>query len=331
MGPCNGSRCAILLALVVYACAVPAAEAVMPRPGATFVMHDHRTAGDGWHIEMTAAADRPFLRQLVLHSERCGETILTTHVRVRDDGTIESSKPFATSDDRTGNWRLSARWVAPNHVTGNFQVTTPGCDGGVRMFSAHQGDHDHDHAGHTAFGTPLGSYPDLDAGSSEVRAQLESLREASVNQATHRFATYRDVVALGFRRWHRPWEGPLMFHVRHRGYERDGRAFDPRRPESLVYWWPPAGEPVLVAFMYRMALPDGWPQFGRPLLGWHAHGGDKPGSTLMTHVWMTADLRSAIANCMPVAALEAFNSAFRFQPIPHDLTHESAPCPEEVP
>jgi plastocyanin len=123
----------------------------------------------------------------------------------------------------------------------------------------------------------------------------------------------------------------MMFHLRHRGYERDGRAFDPRRPESLVYWWPPAGDPVLVAFMYRMPFADGWPRFGRPLLGWHAHGGERPRSTLMTHVWVTADLRSAIANCMPVAALEAFNAAFRFQPIAHDLTQESAPCPDEAP
>ena len=231
--------------------------------------------------------------------------ILTTHVRVRDDGTVESSKPFATSDDRTGNWRLSARWVAPNHVTGNFQVTTPGCDGGVRMFSAHQGDHDHDHAGHTAFGTPLGSYPDLDAGSSEVRAAGIATRGVS-----------------------EPGDAPFR-HISRRGRPRISALASPmggsvdvprasprvraRRPRlrsaaarSLVYWWPPAGEPVLVAFMYRMPLPDGWPRFGRPSLGWHAHGGDKPGRSLMTHVWMTADLRSAIANCMPVAALEAF-------------------------
>jgi hypothetical protein len=70
MVPHNGSRCAIPIAVVAFALAAPAAEAVMPRPGATFVMHDHRTAGDGWHIELTAARDRPFLRQLVLHSER---------------------------------------------------------------------------------------------------------------------------------------------------------------------------------------------------------------------------------------------------------------------
>jgi hypothetical protein len=41
---------------------------------------------------------------------------------------------------------------------------------------------------------------------------------------------------------------------------------------------------------------------------------------------MTGDLRSAIANCMPVAALEAALPAFRFQPTDHDLTEESVPC-----
>jgi hypothetical protein len=99
-----------------------------------------------------------------------------------------------------------------------------------------------------------------------------------------------------------------------------------------VYWWPPDGQPVLVAFMYRMPLRSGWPRFGRPLLGWHAHvRGGKLGATLMTHVWMTPELRSAIANCMPVAALEAANPAFRFQPSNHYLSQESVPCLDDAP
>lgn len=222
---------------------------------------------------------------------------------------------------------------------GTFHVTTPACDGGVRPFSARLGGHapaddgheDHHHGAQLSFGTPIGSYPDLPAADDATRARLETLRLETQGAAAQRFPTYQVAVAAGFTPWRRNWRPPLLFHLRHARYERDRHRLDPRRPESLVYWWGPTGQPVLVAFMYRMPMKPGWPRVGRPLLGWHAHGADKPGATLMTHVWLTGDLRSAIANCMPVAALEAANPAFRFQPTDHDLTQESVPCLDAAP
>ena len=325
------------LALVVLSAAwlfPTAAHAVAPRSG-TYVMHDHGVRGQGWHIELRVGSDARFLRQLVLHSERCDETVLTTRVRIREGGRIASSKPFTTTDGGQGSWRLEAQWVARNQVMGSFQVSTSVCDGGERRFSARlvakehadDGHEAHHHGGHATFGTPIGSYPDLAAGSEAVRTRLEGLRAASLRAASERFSTYENAVAAGFKRWPRAWTPPLVFHLRHAGYERDRHDLDPRRPESLVYWWPPDGPPILIAFMFRKPLRLGWPRFGRPLLGWHSHQGGED-ATLMTHLWMTGDLRSAIANCMPVPALEAAVAGFRFQPIDHDLTQESVPCLE---
>ena len=315
------------------------AFAVTPRVG-YYGMHDHRTRGDGWHIELRVGSGTPFLRQLVLHSERCDETVLTTHVRIRAGAAIASSKPFATIDGAQGRWRLDGQWIAPNQLMGTFQITTPTCDGGPRSFTARLGGHarpddghqeHHHHGGHTSFGTPIGSYPDLARADDATRARLETLRLETLRAAAQRFPTYEAAVAAGFTRWRRDWRPPLLFHLRHAGYEQDRHRLDPRRPESLVYWWGPDGPPTLVAFMYRMPLNPGWPRFGRPLLGWHAHVADKPGATLMTHVWLTGDLRSAIANCMPAAALAASSPAFRFEPTDHDLTQESVPCLDPPP
>jgi hypothetical protein len=305
------------------------ARAAMPMPGAHFLFHDHRTAGDGWHIEMVVGKKDPrFLRQLVLYSERCSETILTTHVRIRDDGTIATTKMFTTAAGGQGTWRLDARWTDMDHVTGSFQITRPGCDGGVRSFTAGTEEHGHQGHVHVAYGTPVGSYPDLTQGGTRALAQVRRLWRDSMRAARQRLSSYSGVLALGYTPWARKstWTPPMVFHVRSKPYERDGRTLDPLRPESLVYWWPRKGEPVLVAFMYRAPTGLGWPEFGKPLLGWHAHGHKKAGPTIMTHVWMTRDLRSAIANCMPVQQLEAANRRFRFTKTTHQLTKESRPC-----
>ena len=323
----------VRLALVVSCAAAlflaADARAAMPMPGAHFLFHDHRTVGDGWHIEMIVGKKDPhFLRQLVLYSERCGETILSTHVRIRDDGTIASAKPFTTAAGEQGTWRLDARWTDTDHVTGTFQITRPGCDGGVRSFTATEGSGHEGHV-HISYGTPVGSYPDLTRGKPRALAQVRRLWRGSIRTAKERFSSYSRVLALGYVPYGREihWTRPMVFHVRSKTYERDHRQLDPRRPESLVYWRPPKGEPVLVAFMYRLPTRRGWPQFGKPLLGWHAHGHEKLGPTIMTHVWMTRDLRSGIANCMPVQQLEAANRRFRLTTSTHHPTKESLPCP----
>lgn len=92
----------ILLAAIGVILLSPAmAFAVTPRVG-HYVMHDHQTRGDGWHIELRVASGTRFLLQLVMHSERCNETVLTTRVRIRTGAVIASSKPFATIDGDEG-------------------------------------------------------------------------------------------------------------------------------------------------------------------------------------------------------------------------------------
>jgi hypothetical protein len=183
--------------------------------------------------------------------------------------------------------------------------------------------HGHGHVQHR-YGTPIGSYPDLDKASPRARAQARRLWKRTRRAAAHRFPTYRAARSLGYTRYSRELKRPLVFHLRHAGYDHDGIWLNARRPESLAYWWPPKGRPVLIAYMYRMP-PGAWPRYAKPLLGWHAH---ERGGVLMTHVWITRKLRSAIANCMPVAALEAANRKYRFSPPRQGYSRESHPCGE---
>ena len=321
------------------ALAAPAA-AGLPPAGSSWVVHEHDTPGDGWHIEMTVGRDNHFLRQLVMHSERCDETVLTANVRIDDDGTVAASKPFKTTDDKQGTWRIDAKFADDGHVTGEFQVLKPGCDGGIRKFTAHGGGHEHatgegheGHEGHGGYGTPPGTYPDLSKGSRRAVAQARGLWRRSIREAKRRFATYSAARRLGFERYPKQWTRPLVFHLRRGAFTSDGRDLDARRPESLVYWWPKQGQPVLIAYMYRLPNNGVWPSFAKPLLGWHWHSNPvtgKLGSTVMTHVWMTGTLRSALANCMPVRELERANPRFRFSKPGHGLSHESNPCPGET-
>jgi hypothetical protein len=187
----------------------------------------------------------------------------------------------------------------------------------------------HDHHGgdgrvHARYGTPVGEFPDLDKGSRHARTQARRLWKRSIRSAKRLFPTYRAARRLGYVRYSRKLKRPLVFHLRNYAYDDDGRWLDARRPESLAYWWPRKGSPVLIAYMYRMP-PGRWPRYAKPLLGWHAH---ERGGILMTHVWMTRSLRTAIANCMPVNALEAANRRYRFEEPRQGYSRESHPCGE---
>jgi hypothetical protein len=313
--------------LLATAPAGSAAPTGMPKPGAQFNVFDHRTAGDGWHLEMTVGTSGDSLSQLVLYSERCNELVTTRHVPIRSDGSIASSGPFPARHRQQGTWRLDASWTDADHVTGSFQLTTPGCDGGLHHFTSRRQTSPGEHV-HLGYGTPAGSYPNLGAASRRARAQARRLWSASRREAKRRFGSYRRVLALGYTRYRKRWKRPLLFHVRHRGFQDDNRRFDATRPESLVYWWPENRGPILIAFMYRSPRAGGWPAFAKPLLGWHLHGN---GKTLMTHVWMTNYLRSGIANCMPARALEAANPRLRFRPASQPAVLASRPCPEPGP
>src|SRR5829696_7890200 len=101
----------MLPVLLCVGCLAPApAQAVTPSVG-PYLAH-----GDAWHIELHGVHDRRFVKELVLHSERCDRTVVATRVPIFDDGTIDFPRPSATAEDREGTWRLQARWVAPNHV-----------------------------------------------------------------------------------------------------------------------------------------------------------------------------------------------------------------------
>jgi hypothetical protein len=307
--------------------AAPRAEAALPTAGAKPVTHDHSTPGDGWHLELTISRDGRRVRQLVLHDERCAATVLARNVPIQPDGAIDEAQPF-TSRGRSGTWQLTATFPDPGHARGSFELMLPDCTGPVRGFSAHAAGHGHRHHHSHLSGTRPGRYPDLRAATPARRAQAHRLWRASVRESRGRFATYRRALRLGFE----PLPGlpsrrPQLFHLRHGGYAATPGSFDARRPESLVYWNPPRrGAPVLIAFMYRLRL--GFrPRFAAPLLGWHSHGA---GGSQMTHVWLTGDLRSAIANCLPVGALEAALPRYRFDPAGRSSSPESIPCPEEA-
>lgn len=122
--------------------------------------------------------------------------------------------------------------------------------------------------------------------------------------------------------------GGLDFiHYDNNHYPHDGRVMDPRHPESLVYWKAPTGMPVLIGMMFRVSSLDRAPHPAGPLNRWHTHAACDParepgnryqftapkdlcpsgvahfGTTVMSHVWLTKDLRSAYALDIPDRAL----------------------------
>jgi hypothetical protein len=211
------------------------------------------------------------------------------------------------------------------HWRGILGIVAVVCAGALAAPASSQ--HQHGHGdGHVKarFGTPVGSYPDFENATPHAHADARRLWRSTRRAAKRRFPSYRAARELGFVRYSRKLKRPVVFHLRHRDYSHDGRKLDPWRPESLVYWWPAKGDPVLIGYMYRMRS-HGWPRYAKPLLGWHSH---EPSGGLMTHVWMTRTLRSAIANCMPVPALEAANRAYRFAEPRQGYSRESHPCGE---
>ena len=173
----------------------------------------------------------------------------------------------------------------------------------MRPFEAHAGGHAHGGSNHHS-GTRPGEYPGLASASTTARSQVRDLWRGTLRAADELFPFYESARALRFRRYPLKWKRPLLFHLRHDGYAKDEVILDPRRPESLVYWWPKQGSPILVGFMYRAPLGRP-PRFGGKLMAWHSHIEDgRQGDNQMTHVWLTGDLRSALANCLPVTQLE---------------------------
>lgn len=313
-------------ALLVLAATAPLAGAAVPTPNAAFAAHDHETPKDNWHVETEISSTSKSLRSLVLYVQKCKQTVFARNVRLSADGDFVAELALVGSGGKgPGTWRVAGRFVEPTHLEGTYEMTAGTCTTGVRPFHAHTGDHQHG----PSIGTPMGEYPDISKATDARRIEARRLWHQTRREArSSRLRTYAAARRNHFVRVPVPRTRPLIFHLRQQGYERDRDVLSPRRPESLVYWWPKQGRPVLLAFMYR-APADDVPTFGSPLLGWHGHvrADGSPGLTQMTHVWLTGDLRSAYANCMPIAALEAAIPAFRFSTPGESLKHGSLPCP----
>jgi len=309
-----GALCALLLAPAV-------ATAAQPVAGARYEVHDHKSKGATWHVELEASKRNPaMLRVVVFYDEACGETVGGERIPVTADGVVETGGAFIATDakgkEQPATWELDARFVTAHRVEGTFRIAEPDC-AATRAFGAdHGGTHRH---------TKLG-YPDIAAATPRARAQAERLLRGVRASAARRFPTIERARAAGFSRFMVPVPpAPGVFHLWSRRYSRDDRIIHPARPESLVYFEPvdPAAPPVLIAYMYRVH-PRSVPRFAGRIPVWHTH---KPGGDKMFHVWLTPDLRAAYANCLPVPELERSLHPFKFDDVPTDL-HEAQPCPQ---
>jgi hypothetical protein len=175
----------------------------------------------------------------------------------------------------------------------------------------------------------MAPYPDLAHASRSDVTQARRLWHGTLTAARHHFPSWNAARRAGYAPLGLHPRRPVVYHLRSATYEGDGALLDPRRPESLVYWLPRHGSPVLVGFMYR--VPAGRPPaFAGDILAYHRHTKDgHMGATQMTHVWLAHNLRSAYARCLPVDALERAIPAFHYARTAHPERHpESAPCKE---
>jgi hypothetical protein len=315
-------RWAIVITLSGLLMAPTTASAVTPVKGARYTVHDHRTKGDAWHVELEVSKrDSARLRMVVLYDERCEETIASEGVQLTPEGVVDAGGAFVATDadgnEQPATWELDARFVTAHQVEGSFRIAEPGCETS-RTFTARHGGHRHL--------TKLG-YPNLNAAAPSARAEARRMLRRVRRIAASRFPTIERARRQGFDRYmvnYRP-PPPGLFHLWSRTYNGDDSVLDPLRVESLVYWKPiePTAEPVLLAFMFR-ARPGRPPRFAGNIPIWHNHqkGGDR-----MIHVWLTPDLRAAYANCLPVPELERSLHPFRFDDVKSQL-HESTPCPQ---
>ena len=321
-----GAVGALVGGALVVAVAAPQASAAVPLPNAAIAAHDHATTGRNWHVEVEVSSTSKSLRSLVLYVQECDQTVLAKNVVIAlpDGDLVAEGDLEANGGEGPGRWKVVARFTEPTHLEGTYEVTSPGCMTGPQPFHGHAGGHG------SSSGTPVGSFPDIPKASDPRRREARRLWHHTVASAhSERFSTYGRARANRYVRVPKARTRPLVFHLRRKDYERDDHVLDVVRPESLVYWWPIQGQPVLIAFMYR-APADETPSFGSPLIGWHQHvtATGKVGASQMTHVWLTGDLRSAYANCLPRQALEAAIPAFRFSPPGEPMTHASELCPE---
>jgi hypothetical protein len=158
------------------------------------------------------------------------------------------------------------------------------------------------HPGMTMLGDPS-PYPHLEQATQHQRKLARRLLRRTEANAP-RFRRIADAAALDYRFSRKEDETigfPGLRHMRLHGDNHfTGRVLDPTAPQALVYWCTAPEKCTLAAFMYRAPRNSRPPTYG-PLLAWHKHN---PRAAWMTHLWLTGDLRSALARCAPWPSLE---------------------------
>jgi hypothetical protein len=304
-----------------------AGKTAYPSPGASYTVHDHETKGKNWHVEVAIVKDRKLVAEtIVAYEQACNATAFVNKFKMDLKGRINfDDREFDLPKKAKGKWSMHARFTSAHEFAGTYRIVTPTCDTGDRVFRAHAGGHEHGGSNHHS-GTRPGEYPALASASTDARDQARDLWRGTLRAAEQLFPFYESALALKFRRYPLKWKKPLLFHLRRDAYAQDKVILDPNRPESLVYWWPKKGDPSLLGFMYRAPLKK-TPAFAGRLLAWHSHIEDgRQGDNQMTHVWLTGDLRSALANCLPVDELEQRIPGFKYTRPAHGAGHESRRC-----
>jgi hypothetical protein len=299
---------------------VSGAQAALPPKGASFSFADHATAGRNWHVEFTIdARSRTRLATLIVYSEQCDATVIKRGKPISGSGVVAASGGLMGG----GTWAVNATFTSTHKIVGAMRMTRADCDTGLLRFpNAVTGDGTSGGHHHGA-GT---QYPDLDAATPHERGQARALQLRVLKKWSG--TTVGGAQRLGF------WRSPMfkkkagMFHMYNDRYESDGRMFDARRPESLVFWRPPHGQPVLLGLMFRVP-PGKRPSFAGPIPIYHHHQ-SRSGRIVseMTHLWMVKGRKAAWAFCLPTKQLAAYNPRFKYLPGYSNHEHIGAPCPE---
>jgi hypothetical protein len=146
--------------------------------------------------------------------------------------------------------------LAGTAATGTVHRRKGPCRSGTRTWTAvHSGAADHGHHHGSDPRLQVGNhapYPSLELASAAHRRRADALHLAT-NRKAGRFATVAMAEAAGYVADPSitPVYRPGIVHYRKNGPHFWGRVLDPRRPQALIFWCPPAGECSLVAFMYR--------------------------------------------------------------------------------
>jgi hypothetical protein len=304
---------ALLTALVLLL--VPAAAgAALPVKGADLQAHDHETKGRNWHVQMLVSTRDPrVVDTIVLFAEVCRTTILRTAFPIDETGLIAAGGRIKGG----GTWRVDAAFVAPSAALGTARIVKGSCDSGPIHFAALT-----DEGSQHVHG-PL--YPTFTGASLYELRQAQALRRRAWQAADELFGTYEDALRRGFHPNPDLLQVPQVFHVRNAANNNDGLIFNSRRPEALVYWWREDGQHILLGFMFRVR-PGDRPAYAGPIPIYHQHWG-KGVSDPMTHVWLTNDLRTAWANCVPIGDLQAEHPGFSYVARPLLPLGPGGPCP----